>query len=98
MQSGTEQVRGGVEKATEAGRALQEIVRSVEMVSEMIERIASGAESQNQMVSGVREHVEDISRMVQEASVDTLAGERATSELARLSAELDQVIKQFKLH
>ncbi len=97
MQSGTEQVRGGVAKATEAGRALQEIVRSVEMVSEMIERIASGAESQNQMVSGVREHVEEISHMVQEAAVDTLAGERATSELARLSAELDQVIKQFKL-
>lgn len=97
MQSGTEQVRGGVEKATEAGRALQEIVRSVEMVSEMIERIASGAESQNQMVSGVRDHVEEISRMVEEASEDTLSGERATTELVILSGKLDQVLKQFKL-
>ncbi|MFA5243189.1 MAG: methyl-accepting chemotaxis protein [Sulfuricella sp.] len=97
MQSGTEQVRGGVEKATEAGRALQEIVLSVERVSEMIERIATGAASQNQMVSEVRGHVDEISQMVQDASVDTMSGEQATRELANLSAELDQVIKQFKL-
>ncbi len=97
MQSGTEQVRGGVEKATEAGRALQEIVLSVERVSEMIERIAAGAASQNQMVSGVRGHVDEISQMVQDASVDTMTGEQATNELASLSAKLDQVIKQFKL-
>lgn len=97
MQSGTEQVRGGVEKATEAGRALQEIVLSVERVSEMIERIATGAASQNQMVSEVRGHVDEISQMVQDASVDTMSGEQATRELASLSAELDQVIKQFKL-
>jgi methyl-accepting chemotaxis protein len=97
MQSGTEQVRGGVEKATEAGLALQEIVRSVQMVSEMIERIASGAESQNQMVSEVGGHVQEISRMVQEASEDTVSGERSSGELAKLSAKLDQVIKQFKL-
>ncbi len=97
MQSGTEQVRGGVEKATEAGRALQEIVLSVERVSEMIELIAAGAASQNQMVSGVRSHVDEISHMVQDASVDTMTGERATGELANLSAKLDQVIKQFKL-
>lgn len=97
MQSGTEQVRGGVEKATEAGRALQEIVLSVERVSEMIERIATGAASQNQMVSEVRSHVDEISQMVQDASTDTMTGEQATTELANLSAELDQVIKQFKL-
>lgn len=98
MQSGTEQVRGGVEKATEAGQALQEIVRSVELVSEMIERIASGAASQNQMVSGVRNHVNEISQMVQDASSDTIASEQAVGELAKLSAKLDGVIKQFKLH
>ncbi len=98
MQSGTEQVRGGVEKATEAGRALQEIVLSVERVSEMIEHIATGAASQNQMVSEVRGHVDEISQMVQDASVDTMSGEQATRELASLSAELDQVIKQFKLN
>lgn len=97
MQSGTEQVRGGVEKATEAGRALQEIVLSVERVSEMIELIAAGAASQNQMVSGVRGHVDEISRMVRDASADTVTGEQATGELANLSAKLDQVIKQFKL-
>lgn len=97
MQSGTEQVRGGVEKATEAGHALQEIVLSVERVSEMIERIASGAASQNRMVSDVREHVDEISQMVQDASADTIAGEKATSQLASLSSKLDQVIKQFKL-
>ncbi len=74
MQSGTEQVRGGVEKATEAGRALQEIVLSVQRVSEMIELIATGAASQNQMVTEVRGHVEEISQMVQDASVDTLTG------------------------
>ncbi|MDD5403489.1 MAG: methyl-accepting chemotaxis protein [Sulfuricella sp.] len=98
MQSGTEQVRGGVEKATEAGQALQEIVRSVERVSEMIERIATSAAAQNQMVSGVRHHVDEISQMVQEASVDTIASEQAVSKLANLSAKLDGVIKQFKLH
>ncbi|MEN6585564.1 MAG: methyl-accepting chemotaxis protein [Sulfuricella sp.] len=97
MQSGTEQVRGGVEKATEAGHALQEIVRSVEMVSEMIERIATSAESQNQMVSGVRHHVDEISHMVHEASLDTISSEQAVGELAKLSAKLDGVIKQFKL-
>ncbi|MDP2961570.1 MAG: methyl-accepting chemotaxis protein [Sulfurimicrobium sp.] len=97
MQSGTEQVRGGVEKATEAGRALQEIVLSVERVSEMIERIAAGAASQNQMVYEVRGHVDEISQMVHDASADTMAGEQATSALASLSAQLDQVIKQFKL-
>ncbi len=97
MQNGTEQVRGGVEKATEAGVALQEIVLSVQMVSEMIERIASGAASQNQMVSEVSGHVQEISRMVQEASEDTESGEQASGKLAKLSAKLDQVIKQFKL-
>jgi methyl-accepting chemotaxis protein len=97
MQNGTEQVRGGVEKATEAGRALQEIVLSVERVSEMIELIATGAASQNQMVSEVRSHVDEISQMVQDASTDTMTGEQATAELASLSAKLDQVIKQFRL-
>jgi len=37
------------------------------------------------------------SQMVQDASIDTMSGEQATRELANLSAELDQVIKQFKL-
>ena len=97
MQSGTEQVRGGVEKATEAGHALQEIVLSVERVSEMIERIATGASSQNQMVSEVRSHVGEISQMVHDASSDTMTGEQATGALAKLSAQLDQVIHQFKL-
>ena len=97
MQSGTEQVRGGVEKATEAGRALQEIVRSVEMVSEMIERITSGADAQNQMVSEVSGQVDEIARLVQASSSDTLSGESSSTELARVSSQLDQAIKQFKL-
>jgi methyl-accepting chemotaxis protein len=97
MQNGTEQVRAGVEKAGEAGHALGEIVHSVETVSDMIARIASGAASQNQMVTEVRDQVERISGMVRDASKDTVTCESAIGELASLSAELDQVVKQFKL-
>lgn len=48
MQEGTEHVRNGVGNATEAGVALQEIVRSIQLVSEMTERIAAGAASQTE--------------------------------------------------
>jgi methyl-accepting chemotaxis protein len=97
MRNGTELVRSGVEKASDAGVALQEIVQSVQGVSAMIERIASGAQSQNQMVSAVRTQVSEISQIVNNAAADTHSGEETSKALAKMSARLDSMLHQFKL-
>jgi methyl-accepting chemotaxis protein len=97
MENGTGQVREGVRKATEAGRSLQEIVVSVESVSAMIDKIASGAAVQNQMADEVLGGVEEIVGMIDEIVHDTKTSEGLSNGLAAQSAELDQVVKQFKL-
>lgn len=97
MRNGTDMVKAGVDKASEAGVALEEIVQSVQGVSAMVERIAAGAKSQNQMVSAVRNQVTEISQIVDNTAADTQSGQETSKALAKLSARLDSVLHQFKL-
>jgi methyl-accepting chemotaxis protein len=97
MESGTAQVQEGTTKAEEAGGALQEIMSSVESVSNMIERIAAGAATQNQMVGGILDRVQEISTKIEETIADTVASEKASKDLAAQSAELDTALRRFKL-
>jgi methyl-accepting chemotaxis protein len=69
----------------------------VESVSNMIERIAAGAATQNQMVGGILDRVQEISTKIEETIADTVASEKASKDLAAQSAELDTALRRFKL-
>ncbi|MBZ0092645.1 MAG: methyl-accepting chemotaxis protein [Sulfuricellaceae bacterium] len=97
IDTGTQQALTGASKASDAGKALQEIVASVETVSQMIAKIANNAESQSQMVSGVCDQVQGIGNTINATVSDSRDGEHASAKLAGLASELDQVVRAFKL-
>lgn len=97
MENGTTQVREGMSKAEKAGGSLQEIVSSVQSVSDMIDRIAAGASAQNQMVTEILDRVQGIGSKIEETIEDTVASEKASNDMVQQSAELDTMLKRFKL-
>lgn len=84
-------------KAEKAGGSLQEIVSSAQSVSDMIDRIAAGASAQNQMVTEILDRVQGIGSKIEETIEDTVASEKASNDMVQQSAELDTMLKRFKL-
>ncbi|MBE7215678.1 methyl-accepting chemotaxis protein [Shewanella benthica] len=97
MKLGTEQVHEANEKANLAGKALTEIVHSVDNISNMNTQIATAAEEQTCVAEDINRSIITISDI---ATSSTLASQDLTSsveELAALSESMRSQVGQFKL-
>jgi methyl-accepting chemotaxis protein len=97
MSVGTEQVKKGVERATEAGASLRKIVASAQEVASMIQSIAAAAEEQSAASEQVSKNVETISSVTKQASEGAGQAASAAAQLSSKAEQLQQLVGQFKL-
>ncbi len=97
MNSGTEQVTLGVQKATRAGESLDQIVTAARGVADMIRSIAAAAEEQSAASEQISRNVESVSAVIQQANQGAEQAAAAATQLSRKAEELQRMVGQFKL-
>ncbi len=96
MHAGTEEVKVGVGRATEAGHSLRQIVTSAKEVAGMIQSIAAAAEQQSAASEEVSRSITSIGSIVKVAEQGAQQAAEAVSSLAERSNRLQNMIGQFK--
>jgi len=96
ISNGQDKAHTSVEKASNAGEALEEIATSVATISDMIIQIASASEQQGAVASEINQNVVNISQVADEnaGASDKLAS--SSDNLAQLATELQQQVAHFK--
>ncbi len=97
MNAGTEQVQVGVEKATQAGQSLEQIVAGANEVSSMIQSIAAAAEEQSAASEQVSRGVQSVSAVTNQSAEGASQSAMAASQLSSKAEELQALVSRFKL-
>ncbi|MDR6213576.1 methyl-accepting chemotaxis protein [Paracidovorax wautersii] len=90
-------VDGGVRHVEDAGKAMKEIVDSVQRVSDIIGEINSAAAEQATGIGQVNSSVGEIDRMTQQNAALVEESAAAAESLREQAARLSQVVQQFHL-
>jgi methyl-accepting chemotaxis protein len=98
MQVGISQVDEANEKTNMAGKALKEIVNSVDSIAELNTHIATSAEEQSSVAESINRSIIAISDITQHSS--QAAGElsHSVNELSKLANAMREQVGTFKLH
>jgi methyl-accepting chemotaxis protein len=98
MQVGISQVDEANEKTNMAGKALKEIVSSVDSIAELNTHIATAAEEQSSVAESINRSIIAISDITQHSS--QAAGElsHSVNELSKLANAMRDQVGTFKLH
>ena len=97
MNDGTERVNVGVELSTQAGKALHDIVKSVNNLQTMVQQIASATEEMSTVSETISVDIETIASVSKETSASSEQIAQASSDLARLASNLQGIVGQFKV-
>ncbi|MBS0508094.1 MAG: MCP four helix bundle domain-containing protein [Proteobacteria bacterium] len=97
IQSSEHAVDGGVRHVEDAGAAMQEIVGSVQRVSDIIGEINSAATEQASGIGEVHDSVAEIDRMTQQNAALVEESAAAADSLREQAARLSQLVLQFRL-
>ena len=97
IQSSVQAVGGGVRHVEDAGAAMQEIVTSVQRVTDMIGEINSAATEQATGIGEVNASVAEIDRMTQQNAALVEESAAAADSLREQAARLSQAVRQFRL-
>lgn len=97
MADGTRRVESGVSFVSQAGDSLKSIVHSIESLQSLVQQVASATEEMSttsEMISGDITAVADVARQTSSES-DRIT--HSSEDLAKLSSDLQRVVRQFKL-
>jgi len=97
MSEGINKVDNGVRLANRAGDALKQIVTGVENVTGRITHIATSAEEQSTTADDIARNMESIAEVAKSNVAATGEVTNATEEMARLAAELQEIVARFRL-
>ena len=97
MEAGQTQARKGVEQASLAGASLETITKSVTTISDMNMQIASAAEEQSSVADEINRNIATISQSADNTAHGSQQTAIAGDELARLAAELRELVGHFKV-
>lgn len=97
MQSGTLQVKLGVESTTRAGAALREIIQTSEAAGAMVAAIATAAAEQQAATEEISANIEQIAEITQGAAAGAEESARAVHELSTLAMDLQSMVGKFKV-
>ena len=97
IQSSERAVDGGVRHVEDAGAAMQQIVGSVQRVSDIIGEINSAATEQAGGIGEVHASVAEIDRMTQQNAALVEESAAAAESLREQAARLSQLVLQFRL-
>ena len=96
MDTGTEQVRVGVERAIQAGDSLDEIVAGARDMASMIQSIAAAAEQQSAASEQVARNVEAVSNVTTQSAEGCKQASQAATQLSEKAEQLEQLVGNFK--
>jgi len=97
MDSGRARARNAVDQAQSAGEALEAITHAVGTIRDMNAQIASASEEQNAVAEEMNRNIMNISGVSERAANGASQTTRASEELARLAADLQNLVRQFRL-
>ncbi len=96
MDLGRQQAHASVQQAGEAGESLNAITGSVSSISDMNTQIATAAEEQSAVSEEINRNITNITQLGEQATEGASQTSRASDELARLAAELQTTVSQFR--
>jgi len=96
MHHSDEQAQETVSQAGKAGQSLEDISQVVVAINDMNMQIANAAEEQGLVSEEVNRNVININDAVQKSSMGAGQTSEASDSLARLAAELQQLVRQFR--
>jgi len=97
MVDGTNRAQASVQQAAETGAALESITQAVASIAAMNTQIATAAEEQTQVVGEINRNVVSIADVADHTAEGGKQTAQAGETLARLAAELQQSVGQFRL-
>lgn len=97
MQSGTEQVKLGVESTTRAGASLREIIQTSEAAGVMVTAIATAAAAQQGAAEEISANIEQIAGITQGTVAGAKESANAVHELLALAMDLQKMLGKFKV-
>ncbi|HEY0801802.1 MAG TPA: methyl-accepting chemotaxis protein, partial [Steroidobacteraceae bacterium] len=97
MQSGTAQVKLGVDSTTRAGSSLREIIQTSETAGAMVTAIASSAAEQKIATGDITTNLEQIAAITQGAAAGAKESAKAINELSNLAMDLQAMVGKFKV-
>ncbi|NVN91313.1 MAG: bacteriohemerythrin [Desulfuromonadales bacterium] len=97
MEEGVAEVEQGTGEAARSGEALQSIQDEINAVNLQVQQIATAAEEQTATTSEISGNIHHITDVAQNSVEGARMTAKAADHLSRLSAELQQVVGQFKL-
>ena len=97
MRTGTENVKSGVELASQAGDSLREIVKSSQEVSGMIASIASAAEEQSAASEQISKNIQSIDEITRQSVEASQQAASASTELSQRAESLQAMVARFQL-
>ncbi len=97
MLSGKEQVEQTVTQVEEAGQSLDVIADKVKSILDMNTHIASAAEEQSAVAEDINRNITNIAQVAEENADSTSQTTETSQSLAKLAADLQKLINQFKV-
>ncbi len=97
MDTSKKEADQSVSDSTRAGQALTEIANAVESISEMNSVIATAASEQTSVVSEINKNIIAINEVSHQTANGTNETLRESEEVAKISADLDRMVNQFKV-
>lgn len=97
MQNSNARAQATLDAARSAGEALEEITKSVNLISDRNLVIASAAEEQAQVSREVDRNLVNIRDLSLQSSAGAKQTNSASQELSRLAVDLNQMVGRFKL-
>ncbi|MGD8171735.1 methyl-accepting chemotaxis protein [Vibrio sp. TRT 21S02] len=97
LEHGAENANQTVEKAREAGQALQQITTSVDQITAMNAQIATAAEQQTLVTEEINQNIIAISDISNQTATGAEQSSYSTQELAKLAETLRMEIDKYKV-
>ena len=97
MEQGVSEVEKGMDSSRRSGEALQQILEGIGEVTMQVHQIATAAEEQTAVTGEISTNIHQITDVVQQTANGAHETADASSMLAKLSNELEQLVGRFKL-
>ena len=97
MNSGTDEVKNGLQLVNESGNSLNEIIANTDKVLDIINQVAAASEEQSSAAEQISHNIEGINSVTQQAAAGVQQIARAAEDLNNLTVTLQRLIDQFKL-
>ncbi|MEJ2455930.1 MAG: methyl-accepting chemotaxis protein [Candidatus Thiodiazotropha sp.] len=97
MDTSKKEADQSVSDSSRAGQALTDIANAVESISEMNSVIATAASEQTSVVSEINKNIIAINEVSHQTANGTNETLRESEEVAKISADLDRMVNQFKV-